>query len=166
MVEEENVSVAEAVESPGIEPALGIIEEMAPITSGHTIPLLQRIQDEYGYLPRNVVLEVAERTGIPASRMFGVATFYAQFHLTPRGRHMVRCCTGTGCHVKGGHDVLEAIKRELEVDDGGTTDDLRFTLEAVACLGTCFLSPVIMINDDYHARVSPKKIKSILKQYT
>jgi len=164
-VEEGKVSVAEKVAALDMTPALEIVEQMSPVTSSDIIPLLQRLQEAYGYLPRDVVLAVAERTGLPPSRMFGVATFYAQFHLTPRGRHMVRCCTGTGCHVKGGKDILLAIQDELGIEDGGTTEDLRFTLEAVACLGTCFLSPVVMIDDDYHARVTPKKIRSILKKY-
>ena len=160
------MTTAQATATLDMAPALGIVDEMAPVTSSHIIPLLQRIQDAYGYLPRDVILEVAERTGLPASRIYGVATFYAQFHLKPRGRHVIRCCVGTGCHVKGGHEVLEALKRELGVVEGGTTDDLRFTLEAVACLGTCFLAPVIMVDDDYHARLTPSKVKRILKRYT
>ncbi len=153
---------AEAVD---VAPAMAIVEQMSPVTSGHIIPLLQQIQDAYGYLPRDVVLAVCERTGLPASRVFGVATFYAQFHLTPRGRHMVRCCRGTACHVKRGTNVSEAIERALGVGDGQTTDDLRFTFETVACLGTCFLAPVIMVNDDYYGEVVPSKISEILDQY-
>ena len=153
---------AEAVD---VAPAMEIVEQMSPVTSGHIIPLLQRLQDTYGYLPRDVVLAVCEQTGLPASRVFGVATFYAQFHLTPRGRHMVRCCRGTACHVKGGTNIVEAIERALAIGDGQTTDDLRFTFETVACLGTCFLAPVIMVNDDYYGEVTAGAISDILETY-
>ena len=148
------------------EPAMRIVEEMAPVMPRHIIPLLQRIQEAYGYLPREVVLEVAARTRLPASRMFGVATFYSQFHLKPRGRHTILCCRGTACHVRGGKAILDAIKEELGIDEGETTSDLRFTLEAVACLGTCFLAPVIMVDDDYYGRLAPQKLKDIFKNYT
>ena len=145
--------------------ALQIVEEMQPITESSIIPLLQRLQDSYGYLPRHVVLEVCERTGLPASRVFGVATFYAQFHLTPRGRHLVRCCRGTACHVNGGRSIAQAVRQELSVEDRGTTDDRRFTLETVACLGTCFLAPVIMVDGDYYGNMTPSKVGSILASY-
>jgi len=146
-------------------PALRIVEEMQPVTSNDLIPLLQKLQDAYGYLPREIVLDVCERTGLPASRVFGVVTFYEQFHLEPRGRHLVRCCRGTACHVRGGKRIIETLERELGVTEGGTTADGRFTFGTVACLGTCFLAPVIMVDDDYHGRVSPGKIKNILDRY-
>ena len=138
---------------------------MSPVREGDIIPLLQRLQDEYGYLPRDVILAVAQRTGLPASRIYGVATFYAQFHLKPRGRHTIRCCRGTACHVKGSKDIAEAIKRALGVDEGGTTADGRFTFETVACLGTCFLAPVIMVNDDYYGSVTQAQVKKALAKY-
>jgi NADH-quinone oxidoreductase subunit E len=159
--------MAAAQTAPPVDmgPALRILEEMQPITESSAIPLLQRIQSSYGYLPREVVLEVCERTGLPASRIFGVATFYEQFHLAPRGRHLVRCCRGTACHVRGGHGVAQAVQRELGVEGGDTTEDLRFTFETVACLGTCFLAPVIMVDGDYYGNVRPGKISSILDRY-
>jgi len=135
------------------------------VGSDDLIPLLQLIQAEHGYLPQDVVLEIADRTGIPASRIYGVATFYSQFRLTECGRHTIRCCRGTACHVRGSKDVADALARELNVEEGGTTEDKRFTLEAVACVGTCFLAPVIMIDDDYHGNVSPGRIKKVLKGY-
>lgn len=165
-VEERVVSSVQATAAPGIEPALRIVEEMSPVTPSSIIPLLQRVQEAYGYLPRDVVLEVAERTGLPASRIFGVATFYAQFHLAPRGRHTVKCCRGTACHVRGGKAVVDAIKDELQIDEGETTSDLRFTLETVACLGTCFLAPVIMVDDDYYGRLTPQRAREVLGTYT
>jgi len=148
-----------------IEPALKVVEELSPVTEGQIIPLLQRLQDVYGYLPRNVVLDVARRTGLPASRVYGVATFYAQFRLKPGGRHTVRCCRGTACHVRGGKTVLNAVKSELCIDDGETTEDMKFSLETVACLGTCFLAPVIMVNNDYFGSMTPGRIKNVLDKY-
>lgn len=146
-------------------PAEQILQELSPLTESAIIPLLQRLQDAYGYIPRDIVLEICRRTGLPASRMFGVATFYAQFHLQPRGRHVIRCCRGTACHVKGSAKLAEAIQRELDVEEGGTTTDGRFTFETVACLGTCFLAPVIMIDNDYYGAVAPAQIPKILQKY-
>ena len=158
------MGTANAADAVDMGPALRIIEEMAPVYSGHVIPLLQRLQDAYGYVPRDVVLEVCERTGIPPSRVFGVATFYAQFRLEPRGRHLIRCCRGTACHVRGSKNIADALRRELGVEDGGTTADRRFTFEIVACLGTCFLAPVIMVNDEYYGQTTPVKVKKILER--
>jgi len=129
------------------------------------IPLLQKLQDAYGYLPAPVLKQVSEHTGIPTSRMYGVITFYSQFHTKPHGRHTVRCCRGTACHVKGAGSVAQMVKRLLNVDEGETTEDLRFTFETVACLGTCFLAPVMMIDSDYFGSLTPARIKSILQNY-
>jgi len=161
-----SLSPAATGDSPPIAPALKVLAEMSPVREGDIIPLLQRLQDEYGYLPREVILEVARQTGLPASRIYGVATFYAQFYLKPHGRHTVRCCRGTACHVKGSKDIAEAIKRNLGVEEGGTTTDGRFTFEIVACLGTCFLAPVIMVNEDYYGSMTQAQVKKILAKYT
>jgi NADH:ubiquinone oxidoreductase subunit E len=146
-------------------PARRIVQEMSPVESSDIIPLLQKLQAAYGYVPREIVLQVCEETGLPASRLFGVATFYEQFHLEPRGRHLVRCCRGTACHVKNGKNIIGAIERTLGIAEGGTTPDRRFTFETVACLGTCFLAPVIMVDDDYIGQVTPAKIEKILERY-
>jgi len=138
---------------------------MGRITSDSLIPILQKIQGAYGYLPAEILLEVSKTTGLPLSRMYGVATFYEQFHLEPRGRHTVKCCRGTACHVKGGREIAEAIERELGIEEGQTTEDMRFTFETVACLGTCFLAPVVMIDNDYFGNVSASRIKTIIKRY-
>jgi len=142
-----------------------ILDDMGEIEAGALIPLLQKIQDAYGYLPTPVLEEISEKTGIPTSRMYGVISFYSQFYLEPHGRHTIRCCRGTACHVKGSLEVSEAIKRELGIEDGETTEDMKFTFETVACLGTCFLAPVIMIDNDYYGLLNPSKVKSILKKY-
>lgn len=133
---------------------------------GALIPVLQATQEIYGYLPREAVSRVARELRIPVSKVFGVATFYAQFHLTPRGRNIIRVCQGTACHVRGGAKILEAVQEELKIGPGGTTPDLRFTLEPVACLGCCGLAPVMMINEDTHGRLVKSKLPSILGQYT
>ena len=132
---------------------------------GSLIPILQGAQEIYGYLPKEVLLQIARELKLPPSRVFGVVTFYAQFHLEPRGRNIVRVCLGTACHVRGASRVFERMQEEIGVGDGETTEDLRFTLETVACLGCCGLSPVVMINDDTHGRLEPDKLRSIVNQY-
>ncbi|MCK5172471.1 MAG: NADH-quinone oxidoreductase subunit NuoE, partial [Planctomycetes bacterium] len=126
-------------------------------------PILQKIQDNYGYLPRMVLMELSKRTAIPASRIYGVATFYEQFHLEPHGRHTVRCCRGTACHVKGAVGIAEAIERSLGIKDGETSKDMQFTFETVACLGTCALAPVMMVNGTYHGKMTPNHIQTIIE---
>ncbi|NNM05060.1 MAG: NAD(P)H-dependent oxidoreductase subunit E, partial [Gemmatimonadetes bacterium] len=117
------MSVAQTAESVDLAPAMHIVEEMSPVTSGDIIPLLQRLQQAYGYLPKDVVLTVCENTGLPASRVFGVATFYSQLSLEPQGKHLVRCCKGTACHVRGGQRVMDTVERTLGITDGQTTGD-------------------------------------------
>ena len=159
------MDVVPTVEPLDPAPAERIVEAMSPVTSTDIIPLLQKLQEAYGHVPREIVLTVCARTGLPASRVFGVATFYEQFHLEPRGRHLLRCCRGTACHVRGSKNIIQAIERELGVMEGETTPDGRFTFETVACLGTCFLAPVIMVNEEYFGKVTPGKINKILAKY-
>jgi len=142
-----------------------ILSDIPDVGSSDLIPILQKIQNSYGYLVPNVLMEMSRRTGIPASRIYGVATFYEQFHLEPHGRHTIRCCRGTACHVRGGPDIADAITRAIGAEPGGTTDDMRFTFETVACLGTCFLAPVIMVNNDYYGNLNSGKIEEILNKY-
>ncbi|ADL13785.1 NADH-quinone oxidoreductase subunit NuoE [Acetohalobium arabaticum] len=129
------------------------------------IPILQAIQEEYGYLPQQVLKELSENLGVSLSKIYGVTTFYSQFHLNPRGENVIRVCMGTACHVRGGEKILEKIQEELGIDDGETTEDLKFTLESVACIGACGLAPVIMINDDTHGRLTPDQVPEILAEY-
>lgn len=148
-----------------MEAALRIIEEMSPVASGDIIPLLQRIQETYGYLQQGVIEETSRITGIPASRIYGVATFYEQFHFEPHGKHTIRCCRGTACHVKGGPGISEAIKLHLNIEPGQTSEDMLFTFETVACLGCCFLAPVMMIDDKYYGHLTATKTAKILDSY-
>ena len=129
------------------------------------IPLLQAAQNAYGYLSMKVLNRIAEHLEVARSRAYSVATFYRQFHLTPRGANIIRVCTGTACHVRGGRSVLEVLESILGIEAGETTKDLKFSLETVACLGTCFLSPVMVINGKYFGKLTPKKILGILEQY-
>jgi len=158
------MTVVQAAESVDLAPALKIVEEMSPLTEGDIIPLLQRLQDTYGYLPPDVVLKACEETTLPASRVFGVATFYSQFSLEPRGKHLVRCCRGTACHVRGGHRVQDTLEKTMGVSDGETTDDLLFSLESVACLGACALAPVMVVDKTYHGKMTPRNTEMLLKK--
>lgn len=130
------------------------------------IPVLQEVQGISGYLPEEALVRVSQRLAIPMSRIYGVVTFYAQFYLTRRGRHTVRVCRGTACHVRGGRSVLNSVKDFLGIGDGETTRDFNFSLETVACLGTCFLAPVMMVDRSYYGRVVSQKVPAILYQYT
>ncbi|MCF7936132.1 MAG: NADH-quinone oxidoreductase subunit NuoE [Synergistales bacterium] len=140
----------------------GIIEEALGEHQG-LIPILQNLQDAYGYLPREVLTATAERLNMPYSKIFGVATFYSQFHLTPRGRHIIQQCDGTACHVKGGTRVRKAIEDTLGIKPGETSEDLRFTYEVVYCLGSCGLAPAAMVDDEVVGRLTPEKMKAILE---
>ncbi|NQT89561.1 NADH-quinone oxidoreductase subunit NuoE [bacterium] len=129
------------------------------------IPIIQDAQDAIGWLPLDVLQDVAAHLGVPEAQVFGVATFYAQFHLTPQGKHRVRLCRGTACHVRGSAHIHESVQRKLGVKEGETTPDQLFTYETVACVGCCALSPVIMIDDSYHGRTSPEKADAVLDEY-
>jgi NADH-quinone oxidoreductase subunit E len=126
------------------------------------IPLLQDIQGIYGYLPREAMLEVGKHLSIPVSKIFGVASFYNQFRFQPIGKYHIQLCRGTACHVKGSARLLEKMKKLLCIEPGQTTKDTLFSLEVVACLGACGLSPVIAINGEFHARMTPKKAEELI----
>ncbi len=133
---------------------------------GALIPALQEAQNIYGYLSEEVLRHISKNLKVPLSKIYGVITFYAQFYLEPRGRHLIKSCQGTACHVRGAKGVLESLTRELKVEPGGTTQDLNFSLETVACVGTCFLAPVIMIDKDYYGKLTPKRAADALKKYS
>ncbi len=153
-------------DSLSLEPLDEILASMPNAGFGELIPILQKIQVAYGYLPPSVMMAASDRTGIAASRIYGVATFYEQFYLEPHGQHTIKCCRGTACHVKGGRDIIQAISRILGVEEGETTKDMKFTFETVACLGTCFLGPVMMVNNDYYGHLAPNKVGDILERYS
>ena len=129
------------------------------------VDILQDIQAEIGYLPKEVLAETSQQLGVPASRVYSVATFFKAFSLTERGRNLINVCMGTACHVRGAVKVLEKIEQELAINRGETTQDLKFTLETVNCVGACALGPMVMIGEDYHGEMTPEGIVSVLKEY-
>ena len=148
-----------------LAPLMDILKPYQQNPKGALIPVLQQAQDVYGYLPQEVLETIASELRIPVAEVFGVVTFYAQFHLNPRGKNIVRVCQGTACHVRGGAGILDAVSHHLDNKPGETTKDLNFTLETVACLGACGLAPVMMVNDNTHGRLTPDDIPGILDSY-
>ena len=132
---------------------------------GALMPVLQAIQEEYGYIPEPTVDLVAERLNVYASQIYGVLTFYAQFHLKPRGKYIVRVCMGTACHVKGAGRIADTVKERLGIGHAETTEDLLFTAEYVACIGACGMAPVIMVNDATYGSISVQKTDEVIKKY-
>jgi len=131
---------------------------------GNIIPLLQGTQNLFGYIPREAFIMISEEAGIPLNELYGVATFYAQFRLKPVGKHIVKVCHGTACHVQNATAVSIALEESLNIKDGETTPDGLFTLESVACLGCCSLAPVMMIGNDTFGKLSGKSAVNIIKE--
>lgn len=129
---------------------------------GSLIPLLQAIEASYGYVPKESIGLVSKELSIFPVEIYGIVTFYAQFHLTRRGRHTIKVCQGTACHVMGGKDILDYLSDNLEIKEGETTKDGMFSLERVACLGACALSPVMMIDKIYYGKMTSQKAKALL----
>jgi len=133
---------------------------------GSIITVLRECQDIVGYLPVVLIDHISKALNLPKSTVFGVATFYSLFSLQPKGRHTIKVCLGTACYVKGIKEVTDRIRNEYQVEEGGTTEDMRFSLEAVRCLGACGLAPVAVVDDDIHGGVTANKIIDILENYT
>jgi NADH-quinone oxidoreductase subunit E len=131
----------------------------------HLIGLLQDVQDIYGYVPEIAMIDIAEFLEIPPSSVYGVATFYNQFRLTPLGKNVINVCRGTACHVKDSANILSTLENELGICVGMTTRDKEFTLEEVACIGACSIAPVISINGEYYGRLNTKDIPRIISEY-
>ena len=131
--------------------------------SSKLIPLLQATQHMYGYIPEDAFKLISEATGVPVSDIYGVATFYAQFRLKPVGKHIIKVCHGTACHVQNANAISDALAETLQISEGETTPDRMFTLESVACLGCCSLAPVMMIDDDTHGKLTGKSAPRIVK---
>ncbi len=132
---------------------------------GMLIPILQDVQAEFHYLPREALLEISEGLSIPLSQVYSVATFFKSFSLEPRGRHLINICLGTACHVRGAVRVLERIEEELGIKQGETTKDLKFTLETVNCVGACALGPIAKIDEQYWGEIKTDKVKPLLERY-
>jgi NADH-quinone oxidoreductase subunit E len=131
---------------------------------GVVIPVLQRAQEIYGYLPAEVLKYISKGLSVPLSQVYGVATFYAQFYLTRRGRNTMRCCDGTACHVRGAARIISELEKNLGIKAGETTPDYRVTLEVVYCLGSCGLSPVAVVNDQVVGRLVPEKAIQLVRE--
>ncbi len=132
---------------------------------GATLAILQKAQDIYGYLPEEVQRHIALSLGIPFSEVYGIATFYAQFQLNPKGEHPVSVCLGTACYVKGSGKIMEKLEEMLGIPSGGITEDLKFSLDATRCIGACGLAPVMTVGDDVYGRLEPNMLKGILAKY-
>lgn len=142
-------------------------EKLQEILSRHTgernelIPIMQEAQEEFRYLPLEVMLEIAKFLHLPPSAVFGVSTFYAQFKLVPSGKRIIRVCRGTACHVRGGARILREVEKRLGIKQGETTEDLEETLETVACIGACALAPTMTIDKETHGQMTTKKVAEI-----
>lgn len=145
------------LETVDLAPLDQIIDEFAGET-GALIPILQRAQEVYGYLPRQVLQHIAERTGTPLNQVFGVVTFYSQFYLNRRGKYVIKQCDGTACHVRGAGKIVDSVEHELGIKNGETSADYKYTFEVVYCLGSCGLAPVAVINDKVLGRLGPEDL--------
>jgi len=150
--------------TPDLNSRLAPVIEKYRGREGIAIPLLADVQREIGYLAEDAVEHVGAELGIPVAELFGVATFYAMFRFQPEGKHVVRLCRGTACHVQGAGLIADQMERFLGVKDGETTPDLMFTLQGVACLGCCSLAPVMMVGNDVHGWLTPEKAVDVLKK--
>ena len=142
-----------------------IIEEEFGNDKENLIMILQAIQRRYNYLPQATLKYLAEKINVPYSQIYGVGTFYATFSLEPKGRNIISICLGTACHVRGGERVRERIEDTLNLNGKKTTDDMRFTLEGVRCIGCCSLGPVMKVNEDVHGRIGADEVKKVLEKY-
>jgi len=146
-------------------------ERLSPILApyrgqrGALIPVLQRVQEEMGYLPEEAISEIAFFLGVSESEVYGVASFYAQFRFIRQGEHTIKVCQGTACHVRGGRRILEAVEREISIQPGETTEDYKFSLERVACFGSCALAPVLVVDKAVYGRMTTAKARQVLAGY-
>ena len=129
------------------------------------IQLLLDLQSEFNWIPKEAILLINERLQIPVSQIYRVASFYKAMSLTPRGRHIVNVCLGTACHVRGGPRIIDKVEESLKIKAGETTQDMKFTVERVNCLGCCAIGPVVVVDKDYYGKVAPAKVKEVLKSY-
>ena len=127
------------------------------------IPILQKVQEEFGYLPEGAMASIARLTRVPEANVYAVATFYAQFRFAPIGKQHIMVCRGTACHVRGAPRILEKLQKQLGIEEGETTEDRQYSLETVACIGACGLSPCITINKEVEAKMTPKRVNELLR---
>ena len=128
------------------------------------LAIMQDVQDEARYLPREAMERIAERLSVPIARVYQMATFFDSFHLEPRGKHICTVCMGTACHVRGATRLVEQLERDLDIESGGTTEDMMFTIEEVNCVGACALGPLVIIDDKYHGNMTSSSIQKVVKR--
>jgi len=133
--------------------------------SSMLVSILQDVHAEYNYLPKEALTQVSQDLDIPLTRVYSVATFFKAFSLKPRGRHIINVCLGTACHVRGAVRIRDEIERELDIKPGETTEDFKFTLETVNCVGACALGPIVIIDGKYSGQMKPDKVKTLLESY-
>jgi NADH:ubiquinone oxidoreductase subunit E len=154
-----------ALEDQAVFDELNAYIETVAEEAGPLIPVLQKAQELFGYLPTNILKHISVKLDVPFSEVAGVVTFYSYFSTVPRGKHVVRVCLGTACYVRGGKEVLRAVEDELGIGVGETTEDRLFSLEVGRCFGACGLAPVVLVDDDVHQRVKPSGLKTIFQAY-
>jgi NADH:ubiquinone oxidoreductase subunit E len=164
MVEKASTVKGRYAEVGDIGPLEEILEEYEG-EKGALIPLLQDVQDAYGYLDEEIMRALAKGAGYQLSQVYGVATFYTQFRLEPIGEHLIKVCHGTACHVAGADLIDEEIANILDIKDGETTTDRKFTMETVMCVGACSLSPIMIVDSDTHGKLKPTSVRKVLKKY-
>ena len=146
-----------------LAPLDGVMAAFPDFTEGQLIPLLQKTQGAYRYLPMPVLEEISRRTGVALSRIYGIVTFYSQFYLDRRGEHTIRVCSGTACYVRGAARLIDEARRQLNIEPEETTEDGQFTLESVNCLGACALAPVVVLDGVYHHHITPTKLRKLVQ---
>ena len=164
-----NIATTDDAKATLAEPAADLETRMDQILSpfkgeeGELIPILQKVQLDFGYIPEKAIKRIAKFLSVPEVTVFGVATFYAQFKLVPTGRNVVRVCRGTACHVRGGARILKEVEKKLGIKPGESTPDLEYALETVACIGACALAPTMVVNNDTYGQMTTKKVSEILR---
>jgi NADH-quinone oxidoreductase E subunit len=156
--------MAKEMELSEVGPVIEGMKKKFAASSDQLIPMLQHLQNEVGYLPNQGLSAIADYLKVPASHVYGVATFYAQFRFKPLGKNRITVCRGTACHVRGSQRLVEELERELKIKAGDTTPDLKFSLQTVACLGSCALAPVVVINDKVYGKMTAKAVKKIISR--
>jgi len=158
--------------NPTLEGGLALPERLSQLLApykgqkGASIPILQKVQEEYGYLPEETISEIAKFLGLSQNEIYGIATFYAQFRFERQGQYVVKVCQGTACHVRGGRRILETVRQELGLQPGETSPDYKFSLEIVTCFGACALAPVMVVNKTVNGRMTTVKAKQVLAKYS